>query len=292
MDYHKKGKPMVPKPGGPAIILGLVVGEAVLYLFTQQASLLALMATLIIAGVIGLLDDVVTLSGAVKPALLLFASLPILLLGAYDFHLALPFFGAVRLSIIYPILLLLAIPVTSNTVNTIDVLNGVVSGFMLIASIPLIFALLLFGNYVVAAAATVFAATAAAFYLVHRYPSKIFPGDSGSLTLGAGYGALAIIGRAEMVGVVALLPAILNSFFFLSTVKRLVEHRKVKERPIVVSEDGLLTASRKPEAPISLVRLIVARSPMFEHQVAGEILRLAAFSAILAALTALTVRGF
>ncbi|MBI4257763.1 MAG: UDP-N-acetylglucosamine-1-phosphate transferase, partial [Thaumarchaeota archaeon] len=172
-DFHKQGKPMIPKPGGPAIILGLVVGETLLYLFTQQTSLLALVATLIIAGAIGLLDDTVTLGGAVKPALLVLASLPILLLGTYDFNLALPFFGTVRLSIIYPMLVLLAIPVTSNTVNTIDVLNGVVSGFILIASIPLILALLLFGEYVVAAAAIIFATAAASFYLVHKYPSRI-----------------------------------------------------------------------------------------------------------------------
>ena len=33
-----------------------------------------------------------------------------------------------------------------------------------------------------------------AFYKYHKVPSKIFPGDSGALTLGAMYGAIAIVG--------------------------------------------------------------------------------------------------
>jgi len=221
MDYHKKERPMVPKPGGPAILAGFLVGEAALYFYFQAPGLLALMATTGIAGAIGLLDDIVTLGGIVKPASLILASLPILLLGTYDFNLRFPFFGTVFLPIIYPLLILIAIPVVSNTVNTIDVLNGVVSGFMVIASLPILILLLLAGNTVMAAATGVFTVVAAAFYLVHRYPSKIFPGDSGSLSLGAAYGALVIIGRAEMMGVIALIPAILNSFFVISSVKGL-----------------------------------------------------------------------
>ncbi len=290
-DFHKKDTPWVPRPGGPAIIIGLLTGEAILYQYFQQTGLLALVAVVLIAGLIGIIDDAFTLGGAVKPAALVVASLPILAFGAYDYHLAFPFFGTVRLSIIYPVLVLLAIPVTSNTVNTIDVLNGVVSGFMVIASIPLIFSFILASNYEMAAAASVFAAVSTSFYLLHRYPSKIFPGDSGSIALGAAYGALAIIGGSEIVGVIALLPAILNSFLFLSTVKRFTEHRSVKERPITVLPDGILVASRNPSAPVTLVRLVLADKPMNEKEVVKAIFRLAVFSALLAGLTVLMIRG-
>lgn len=104
-----------------------------------------------------------------------------------------------------------------------------------------------------------------AFYAYHRYPSRIFPGDSGALALGAAYGALAIIGQAEIVGIVALLPAIFNTFFYLFSVRGFLEHSKVKERPVEVKE-GLLYSSKDAKAPLTLLRLILVEGPMSERE--------------------------
>ena len=79
----------------------------------------------------------------VNPIMLIFASLPILFFGTYQPGIEFPFFGAVRLNIIYPILILIAITVTANTMNTIDVLNGTVSGFTMITTTALLIALIL-----------------------------------------------------------------------------------------------------------------------------------------------------
>ncbi len=286
-DYHKPNRPLIPKPGGPSIILSLILGEVIIYLSTESAGALTLILVTIIAGAIGIIDDIYTLSGILKPAFLMLASLPILILGTYDFHPEFPLFGSVRLSIIYPLLVFIAIPVTSNTVNTIDVLNGVVSGFIAIATVPLIIALGLKGGIVLSLIALPLLSTSIGFYLFHRYPSKIFPGDSGSLSLGALYGAIAVVGGVEVVGIVALLPAILNSFFFLSSVRRLVEHREVRERPIKVLGENRLAASRSGSAPITLVRLILAEGPLTERKIVLQIFIVTAFSTVLAILTAI-----
>lgn len=286
-DYYKPGKPQVPRPGGPAIIIGIVSGEAILYALTNNSGVLAVALVTVIAGSVGLIDDLRTLGGLAKPAALVLATLPILLLpGAYDFHLALPLFTPVRLPIVYPLLILIAIPVTANTLNTIDVLNGVASGFTFIATLPLLFGLFIKGNHQVAAATLPLLAAALAFYYFHRYPSKIFLGDSGSLALGAGYGALAVTGGAEVVAIIAILPAILNSFFFLSSVRRLVEHREVKAKPTMLGEDFRISASRDRAAPVTLMRLLVADGPLSEKEIAFAIFKLTAFSAILALVTA------
>ncbi|MFC1754962.1 hypothetical protein ACFL96_16485 [Thermoproteota archaeon] len=124
------------------------------------------------------------------------------------------------------------------------------------------------------------------FFIFHRFPSKIFPGDSGSLSLGAIYGAIVIVGGIEVIGVIALLPAILNSFFFLSSVKRLVEHRLIKERPVKVLDGNMLAASRNGSAPITLVRLILADGPLLEKDITLNILKLVSFSSLLAIITA------
>ena len=288
-DYHKPNKPLVPAPGGPAIFISLILGESIVYLLTGANGALALILVTTIAGVIGILDDVYTLSGVLKPTLLIIASFPILILGTYDFHMEFPLFGEVRLSIIYPILVLLAIPVTANTVNTIDVLNGAVSGFITISSIPLILALAFKGSIDTLLMALPLLSVALGFFIFHRFPSKIFPGDSGSLSLGAIYGAIAIVGGIEVIGIVALLPAILNSFFFLSSVKRLVEGRTIKLRPTNVLSENRLEASRNGSAPITLVRLILADGPLVEKEVVQNILKLSAFSSFLAIITAILI---
>ena len=288
-DYHKPNKPLVPAPGGPAIFISLILGESIVYLLTGANGALALILVTTIAGVIGILDDVYTLSGVLKPTLLIIASFPILILGTYDFHMEFPLFGEVRLSIIYPILVLLAISVTANTVNTIDVLNGAVSGFIAISSIPLILALAFKGSIDTLLMVLPLLSVALGFFIFHRFPSKIFPGDSGSLSLGAVYGAIVIVGGIEIIGIVALLPAILNSFFFLSSVKRLVEGRTIKLRPTNVLSENRLEASRNGSAPITLVRLILADGPLVEKEVVQNIFKLSAFSSFLAIITAILI---
>jgi UDP-N-acetylglucosamine--dolichyl-phosphate N-acetylglucosaminephosphotransferase len=124
-----------------------------------------------------------------------------------------------------------------------------------------------------------------AFYKYHKFPSKIFPGDSGTLLLGAMYGALAIAGRSEIIGVIALLPAVMNSFLFLASVKKIVEHRQVKARPVVLLDDYRLAASPDKLAPATLVRLMLAEGPLGEKEIGNKILKLAIFTAVLAFVT-------
>jgi UDP-GlcNAc:undecaprenyl-phosphate/decaprenyl-phosphate GlcNAc-1-phosphate transferase len=121
-----------------------------------------------------------------------------------------------------------------------------------------------------------------AFYRYHKFASRIFPGDSGTLLLGAMYGALAIAGSSEIIGVIALLPAVMNSFLFLASVKRIVEHRKVKARPTILTDDFKISASKDSTAPATLVRLIVIDRALGEKEIGYQIFKLAIFTAFLA----------
>ncbi len=287
IDFHKPERNLVPTPGGIALIAGLVAAESLLFLATREIGILAILLTTVIASLIGLIDDFHKLGGIAKPVLLLTAAIPILAFSTYSPHLVFPFFGSTRLTLIYPILVLIAIPVTANTINTIDVLNGAVSGFVAIASVPLVLALLLSGKEILALAAISLIMVCVAFFFFHRFPSRIFPGDSGTLGLGAIYGAIAIVGGVEIVAVIAILPAILNSFFFLTSVKGFVEHSKIKVRPTIVLGDGRLMAEKSREAPVTLVRLIALDGPLGEREIVRIIFALTAFSAFLATLLAL-----
>jgi len=300
MDYHKEGKPPIPRPGGPAIIAAIVVSELILFAVTGSFAALGLALVTLLSGVIGIVDDLKTLGGIEKPALLILGGLPLVALQyffpqsmVYNHHLYLPLFTVpTNVPIIYILLIIVAIPVVTNTINTIDVLNGVVTGTILIASIPLGFTLIL--RYLVGkenpyalAAFFPFVGATLAFYYYHKYPSKIFPGDSGAMALGAAYGTMAIIGGAEVVAVIAILPAIMNSFFFLSSVKRLVEHRQIKSQPVKVLDDNTMIATGDPSAPVTLMRLLVGTKAKSEKVIGRQILELTAYTSLLACITAI-----
>jgi UDP-N-acetylglucosamine--dolichyl-phosphate N-acetylglucosaminephosphotransferase len=162
------------------------------------------------------------------------------------------------------------------------VLNGVASGFLIIAMIPLLVSIAIFGSREVFLAALPLLFATIAFYRYHKFPSRIFPGDSGTLLLGAMYGAVAIAGSSEIIGVIALLPAVMNSFLFLASVKRIVEHREVKARPTTLTNDFKISATNDTAAPATLVRLIVVDRPLGEREVGYQIFKLALFTSLLA----------
>ena len=284
-DYNRKGGAMVPRPGGPSIIAGILASELVLYLFFPMEEIIAIMATTGLAFLVGLVDDKKVMGGWFKPVALAAAALPILLLGVYDSNLAFPLFGEVRIPLLYFPIVIFMIVITGNTVNSIDVLNGVASGFMTIASFSLTISLLILQNYEIAIASLPLGFVSLAFYKYHKFPSKIFPGDSGALALGAMYGTIAIVGDVEIIAAIALLPAIFNSFLFLSSMKRIMEHREIKSKPVTKNEDFKLKATNEKDAPVTLVRLIVASKPLTEKEVGFMIFRLALFSGILAIIT-------
>ena len=284
-DYHRKGGAMIPRPGGPSIILGIIVSLLVLYAFFQSTGILAIIITTGLGFLVGLADDKRVMGGWFKPLALAACAIPIILLGVYDSNLDFPLFGQVQIPILYLVIIFFMISITGNTANSIDVLNGVLSGFMMIASFALTIALILMQNYEIAIASLSLAFVSLAFYKYHKFPSKIFPGDSGALTLGTMYGAIAIVGQVEVVAAVAILPAIINSFLFLASMKRIVEHREIKSKAVTLTDDFKLIATTHKDAGVSLVRLIVAGKALSEKEIGFTIFRLAIFSAALAIIT-------
>ena len=285
VDANKKEKTMVARPGGISIIVGIELSLIILYVFFPISEILAVILTTFFAFIVGLIDDRKTMGGWFKPLALAFCAAPILLLGAYDSNLDFPLFGSVKIPLLYMALVVFMIPIMGNTINSIDVLNGVASGFTTIASFALSICLFILQNYEVGIISLCLSFASLAFYKYHKFPSKIFPGDSGAITFGAAYGSIAIIGSVEVIAAIAILPAIINSFLFLSSVKKIVEHREIKN-PTSHTEDWKLQTTSENHAPITLVRLLIAKKPLSEKQIGIEIFKLAIFSGILAIITA------
>lgn len=281
VDYHKPGKPMVPRPAGPVLLIGIVISEIILYFLILDVKIISVLLTTIIAFIIGYIDDLKTMPGWFKPAALILAAIPIIVLGTHGNYLGL-IFDSAFIPILYILLILSIIPIVGNTINSIDVFNGVATGFIIITMIPLLVAVVLFSNTNVFLIGLPLLFGCIAMYQYHKFPSKIFLGDSGTLLLGSMYAGLSIVGNSEIIGVIALLPAVMNSFLFLSSVKKIVEHRQVKTRPVTICDDFRLMASKDSSAPATLVRLILARGPLSEQEIITRIFILATFSSTLA----------
>jgi UDP-N-acetylmuramyl pentapeptide phosphotransferase/UDP-N-acetylglucosamine-1-phosphate transferase len=267
----------------------------VLFILTMNVAVFAILLTTAIAFFVGYIDDIRVMPGWFKPVALLAAAIPLVLLDMYvgevygdSLNLI---FGSAYIPLLYVPLIFVIIPITGNTINSIDVLNGVASGFLIIAMMPLLVSIAIFGNREVFLAALPLLFATIAFYRYHKFPSRIFPGDSGTLLLGAMYGAVAIVGSSEIIGVIALLPAVMNSFLFLASVKRIVEHRKVKARPTALTNDFKISATDDSTAPATLVRLIVVDRPLGEREIGYQIFKLAVFTSLLAFIS-ITIQYF
>ena len=89
-DMNKKEDVMVARPGGLALIVGIIASEMVLYAFLQMNEILAIIITTSAAFAIGYVDDRKVMGGWFKPVALAIAAIPIIALGAYNSDLAFP----------------------------------------------------------------------------------------------------------------------------------------------------------------------------------------------------------
>ena len=78
----------------------------------------------------------------------------------------------------------------------------------------------------------------AAFLLYNRYPAKIFPGDVGTMTIGASLAVASIIGRIKIVAVIALMPQIVNFLQYLFKIRYFSNNPDAKFARL--GEDGAL----------------------------------------------------
>ena len=274
IDIHKPSKPRIPSTSGPILIPTLLVTIITLYVISKVIRGYELMVLAIylmpplISGLIGLVDDLVTLDAKTKTFLPIISALPIVLTGLYYPRPYVPFIGTLRLTIIYPLAILLAYSVGTNGLNMIDTHNGIVPSVTLIAasfSLPLIARNVVTGKTSVAALylAVVVIVIALNQLIYNMYPARIFNGDSGSFILGALLVSLTILGRVEFFMITALMPLIINGFQIITSIGGLRERREIVKRPTVI-KGKYIEGSCDLKAPITLVQLITLKNPLTE----------------------------
>ncbi|MFW9795286.1 MAG: UDP-N-acetylglucosamine--dolichyl-phosphate N-acetylglucosaminephosphotransferase, partial [Candidatus Thorarchaeota archaeon] len=111
IDVHKPERPEVPKGGGFIVLFAIVSGLLVVMgLTTFQAQtdiregLLAALVSILMAGIIGLLDDNFDFKNRTKVALPLVASIPMIVVSVGTPTMSIPFIGTINFGIFYALL--------------------------------------------------------------------------------------------------------------------------------------------------------------------------------------------
>jgi len=299
VDIHKKEQPKVAEMGGIIVLLSIILTSLLLIIIIKDSDIRLTVGifciTITIAGIIGLVDDFFRLSAIIKPLLLLLASIPIIASGRYIPEPFLPFVGKTRLTIIYIVLLPFVIAVPSNSVNMLDVFNGSMATATILVLFAVFFAnMIIFRNGYSELDLTyvfifIMIGTLIAFWIFNRYPARVFAGDTGSLTVGAALGAIAVMGQLEVVMIIAMIPFIMNSFGIISSVKGLLERREMV-RPTRMTSDWKIESTGDPKAPITLVGLIIKKGALHEKDVVKSINILTFISGVFAIITAVLIR--
>ncbi len=250
-DIHKPSKPLVAEMGGIGILFGFIIGLFVaIYLYPiLQFTLIITLLVILLVGMVGMVDDLIELSSKEKLILLWLAGLPLI------------WIAPPNVGIIYMLLMPLAVTIAANLTNMLAGLNGIESGLGAIAMTSLTISCIIMGKYDVAIISMAMLGALLAFLIYNRHPSRVFPGDVGTLIIGATIVVVAFIGRVKMIAFIVLIPNIIDSalkFYSAGIMER------QKHAPTEVDDNGKLIA---PEGGFnSLIRSVLHR-PMSEEKV-------------------------
>ncbi|RAP50694.1 MAG: multidrug transporter [Methanosphaera sp. SHI613] len=274
-DIHKFTKPEVAEMGGIGILFGFAIAIMLgVYLYPQwQSQLTITLIVILLVGIIGMVDDLIMLSSKEKLVLLWIAGLPIM------------WVTPPNVSIIYMLSIPVAVSVASNLTNMLAGLNGIETGLGVIALTSLTLSCIIMNKYDVAIISFSMLGALVAFLFYNKYPANVFPGDVGTLIIGASIAIIAFIGRVKIIAFIVLLPNIIDGILKFRSAGVM---ERQKHKPTQVKEDGLLVV---PQGGFnSLIRSIL-KKPMKESQVVHIIWFIGIIFGLIGIIIAYTAKG-
>jgi UDP-N-acetylglucosamine--dolichyl-phosphate N-acetylglucosaminephosphotransferase len=217
-DMNKPGRPKVAEMGGIGVVFGFGMGMLVyIGLMTfyldrpYYISILATLCTVLITCIIGMMDDLLGWKKGLKqwqkPIFTLFAALPMMVVNAGQSTMNLPIVGTVDWGILYPLLIVpIGIVGASNVYNMVAGYNGLEAGMGVVMLSALAYIAFITGRQSAMILAICMVSALIAFLYFNWYPSKVFPGDTMTYSVGALAACVAILGDMEKIAVVLFLP--------------------------------------------------------------------------------------
>lgn len=222
-DMNKYKKPLIPKTGGIAVMVSTILAIFIYIFFktfvlqttTHFAEVLALIVVLLLAGLIGFIDDIFgwrkSLTGKQKILMTIPIAIPLMVINAGHSIMSIPFIGAVDFGLIYPIVIIpLGVIGATNGYNLLAGHNGLEAGLGIIIFSVLSIVAFLQNQYWLALIGGIFLISLLVFYFFNQFPAKIFPGNSLTYIVGALIACFAILGNMEKVAFLLFIPFIIE----------------------------------------------------------------------------------
>ena len=219
-NMNSESKEELPEMGGLMIAAGFGAGIVTsiflrtffdLLLSVSLTSILAALSTILIVVIIGVFDDLISISQRVKAFLPVFAALPLMAIKEGYSMIRIPFLGIVNFGVFYPLVLVpLGITGAANAVNMLAGFNGLEVGMGVVAMGSLAIIAYLIGETtaLIILIAALGALVATLYY--NWYPAKILVGDVGTLSIGAIIASTVIIGNYETAGIIIIIPFVID----------------------------------------------------------------------------------
>ncbi len=277
-DVHKKGGTAVPEMGGLAVVVGFIAGilsAVIMYTFFglgfDLTKVLIGMITVLIMAIVGIFDDLFEMRQRVKAILPIFAAVPLIAIHAGDTTMVVPLVGPVNFGILYVLILIpLGVTVASNLTNMLAGFNGLETGLGAIMTGTVAFiALTQLHAYPSATDALIISVAMCgalvAFLKFNWFPAKAFPGDAGTLIIGASLASAVIVGNMEAAGAILVIPYVVDFFIklkhgFPKTFGKLGKDGKIycpKKEPMGLGQYIMAKANGIGEKKLVLILLAV-----------------------------------
>ncbi len=195
------------------LILKSLFGGFWTYLnFVDRAQTYLPLAAMIIAGVLGLVDDVFGIiqtaghKNGLKVSQKLIIYFLLAVLGALWFYfrldwnvLTIPLFGQINIGWLYIPVFIFVIVASAFSANETDGLDGLAGGVMLFSFIALTVVAFALGRYDLATFGGAIIGALLAFLWFNIYPASFFMGDTGSMSLGITMGVVAMLTNTTLL---------------------------------------------------------------------------------------------
>lgn len=232
-DVHKPDRPEIPKGGGFVLLFGIVfallavVGLTTFQTFTvEMVGIFAALVSILLASMIGLLDDHLDFSNRTKVILPMVATIPMIAVSVGTPTMNIPFIGTVNFGFAYALIIVpLMMTFIIDSTNMYGGMNGLEAGLSTINASGLVLYVLLIPIIQATSispeqlqAGIVGSALLGAsfgFLIFNRYPAKVLPGDVGRLPIGAAMAAALIIGNMDRLAILMYAPFAINFLLYL-----------------------------------------------------------------------------
>ncbi|MFH1773831.1 MAG: glycosyltransferase 4 family protein [Methanobacteriota archaeon] len=263
-DLHKKDGRKVPEMVGLAVLAGFLLSISLAYALHRKPEILITLLLVSLVGILGIADRFKALTPLQKVVFLT-------LIGFLLIPFSIPTIGGCELGIIYFIALPVFFMIACNFTNMLAGFNGLEIGTGAIASLGVAAIAYMNKAEVSFVISSVMFASLLAFLYFNKYPARVFPGDVGTLIIGAALFPAIVFGKFELSGAIVFIPYAIDAalkYFSAGIMTRESQvPTGVKDGKLYIPHSDIAEEG----ANLSLPRLFLRRRAMGENELVHRV---------------------